>query len=87
MEPGTGKTRVACELVNDVDDIDLVVWVGPLRTIRTEAGIPSVMDEVAKWGGFRAPAVYYGVESIGGSDRIYLELRQRMFYPLRFFTT
>ena len=78
MEPGTGKTRVACELVNDVDDIDLVVWVGPLRTIRTEAGIPSVMDEVAKWGGFRAPAVYYGVESIGGSDRIYLELRQRI---------
>ena len=35
MEPGTGKTRVACELVNEVQDIDLVVWIGPLRTIRT----------------------------------------------------
>lgn len=78
MEPGTGKTRVACELVNEVQDIDLVVWIGPLRTIRTADGIPSVMDEVAKWGGFHAPAVYYGVESIGGSDRIYLELRQRV---------
>jgi len=78
MEPGTGKTRVACELVNEVQDIDLVVWIGPLRTIRTTDGIPSVMDEVAKWGGFRCEAVYYGVESIGGSDRIYLELRQRV---------
>lgn len=78
MEPGTGKTRVACELVNEVPDVDLVVWIGPLRTIRTADGIPSVMDEVAKWGGFHAPAVYYGVESIGGSDRIYLELRQRV---------
>lgn len=78
MEPGTGKTRVACELVNEVPDVDMVVWIGPLRTIRTADGIPSVMDEVNKWGGFRAPAVYYGVESIGGSDRIYLELRQRV---------
>lgn len=76
MEPGTGKTRVACELVNEVADIDLLVWIGPLRTIRTEEGIPSVADEVAKWGGFRCKSVYYGVESIGNSDRIYLELRQ-----------
>ena len=83
MEPGTGKTRVACELVNMVADVDLVVWIGPLRTIRTADGVTSVMDEVAKWGGFRAPAVYYGVESIGGSDRIYLELRQRVLSAKR----
>lgn len=78
MEPGTGKTRVACELVNEVPDIDLVIWAGPLRTIRTEKGIPSVKDEIAKWGGFNADTVYYGVESIGASDRIYMELRQRV---------
>lgn len=28
MEAGTGKTRVACELVNSVPGIDLVIWVG-----------------------------------------------------------
>ena len=78
MEPGTGKTRVACELVNEVPDIDLVVWIGPLRTIRTETGINSVKDEVRKWGGFRSPAIYYGVESISASDRIYLELREHV---------
>ena len=77
MEAGTGKTRVAVELVNDTD-CGLVVWVGPLRTIRTTDGTPSVVDEIAKWGGFKSPAVYYGVESIQASDRIYLELRNIM---------
>lgn len=78
MEPGTGKTRVACELVNAADDTDFVLWVGPLRTIRTESGIASVKDEVAKWGGFKAPVEYVGVESIGGSDRIFMDVRQKV---------
>lgn len=77
MEAGTGKTRVAVELVND-SDCDLVVWVGPLRTIRTEEGVLSVTDEIDKWGGFKAKVVYCGVESIQASDRIYMELRSVM---------
>lgn len=76
MEAGTGKTRVACELINSTSDIDLVVWFGPLRTIKTPDGIPSVKDEIEKWGGLHAPCVFYGVESIGASDRIYLEARR-----------
>lgn len=78
MEPGTGKTRVAVELVNAVHDIDLVVWIGPYRTIHTAYGIPTVMDEIGKWGGFKAETIYYGIESIQSSDRIYLELRSKM---------
>jgi hypothetical protein len=78
MEPGTGKTRAAMELINAVDDVDLVVWIGPLNTIRTPDGVPTVMDEVAKWGGFRCEAVYYGIESIQASDRIYLQLYNRI---------
>lgn len=78
MEPGTGKTRVAVELVNAVHDIDLVVWIGPYHTIHTADGIPTVMDEIGKWGGFNAGAIYYGIESIQSSDRLYLELRSKM---------
>lgn len=73
MEAGTGKTRVAVELVNSTD-CDFVVWVAPLRTIKTQEGVPSVVDEINKWGGFRAESVFYGVESIQASKRIYLEL-------------
>lgn len=67
MEAGTGKTRVAVELVNS-SPCDLVVWVGPLRTIE------NTKIEIARWNGFNAPVVYYGVESISGSERIYNNL-------------
>lgn len=80
MEPGTGKTRVAVELVNEVPDLSLVVWVGPLRSIKPkEKGITSIVDEVNKWGGFRAKEVIYiGVETIGQSDRQYLQLYNKI---------
>ncbi len=78
MEAGTGKTRVAIELVNSVPDVDLVVWVGPLSTIRPKDGLPSIQDEINKWGGFHAEVAFYGIESIQASDRIYLEARNRI---------
>lgn len=77
MEAGTGKTRVACELINSTDT-DLIVWIGPLRTIRTSEGVTSIAEEIAKWGGVRADVYYYGVESISGSERVYLELMERV---------
>lgn len=77
MEAGTGKTRVAVEIANSTD-ADLIVWIGPLRTISPINGLPSVIDEIAKWGGFNAPKTYTGVESIQSSDRIYLDLFARV---------
>ena len=76
MKMGTGKTRVSVELVNAVPDLDLVVWVGPLRSIEPiDKTLPSIKDEIEKWGGFNAKEVIYiGVESIGQSDRKYLQL-------------
>ncbi|MGL5980411.1 MAG: SNF2-related protein [Phocaeicola sp.] len=71
MEAGTGKTRVAIELANSTD-CDLIVWVGPLRTIS------SIKEEVTKWGGFKADSAYYGIESIQGSDRIYFEVMSKL---------
>lgn len=67
MDAGTGKTRVALEIVNN-SPCDAVIWVGPLRTIQ------NTKDEVMKWGGFVIQEHYYGIESIQASDRIYLEL-------------
>ena len=67
MEPGTGKTRTAMMLVDSSPCSD-VVWIGPLRTL------DGIKAEVDKWGGFRMPARYYGVESLSGSDRIYMDL-------------
>lgn len=67
MESGTGKTRVAVELVNG-SPCDGVIWIGPLRTL------DNTRDEVEKWGGFRQFTYYFGVESIQSSDRIYLSV-------------
>lgn len=78
MEPGTGKTRVSCELANTAKDIDLVAWVGPLQTIQPKDGLSSVVDEINKWGGFNADACYTGIESLQSSDRIYLNLYNRI---------
>ena len=75
-----GKTRVALELVNAVSDLDLVVWVALLRTIKPlNDSTCSVIDEVSKWGYFRADSVVFiGVETIQSSDRQYLDLYKRM---------
>lgn len=78
MDTGTGKTRIIIELVNSVPDIDLVLYIAPYGAINTPNEIPSVIDEVNKWGGFHAPVEYVGVESIGMSDRVYLELISKL---------
>lgn len=67
MEPGTGKTRVSMELVEQ-SPCDVVFWIGPLRTL------DNTREEVDKWGGFNVFCHYYGIESIQASDRIYLKL-------------
>lgn len=80
MKMGTGKTRVAVELVNAVPNLDLVVWIGPLRSIKPiDETLPSIKDEIAKWGGFNAKeVVYIGVETIQSSDRQYLQLYKKI---------
>lgn len=80
MKMGTGKTRVTVELVNAVDDLDLVVWVGPLRTINPiDTSIKSIKEEIAKWRGFNCPnVIYIGVETIQSSDRQYLQLYNKI---------
>lgn len=73
MEAGTGKTRVAVEIVRR-SPCDACFWIGALNTIRTREGVPSIKDEVEKWGGMGIPTYYTGIESIQSSDRIWLGL-------------
>lgn len=79
MEAGTGKTRVACELINTTD-ADLVVWFAPLATIRADV---SVCDEVERWRKFGCEVVYVGLESISASDRIFLSVRDKIAGAVR----
>ena len=69
MDAGTGKTKVAIDIVNS-SPCDAVFWFAPLSTIR----LNNIQDEVEKQGGFKIPARYVGIESIGQSDRIYLNV-------------
>ena len=75
MEAGTGKTRIAVEIVRR-SPCDACFWIGPLNTIRTRDGVASVCDEVEKWGGMGIPTSYIGIESLQASDRIWLELME-----------
>ncbi len=72
MEAGTGKTRPVVELTERLNP-DYVLYVAPLRTIKTEDVIESVVYQVNLWGGFGCEHDFVGVESIGMSDRVYLE--------------
>lgn len=69
MEAGTGKTKVAVDIVN-ASPCDFVLWFGPLQTIRQG----HVTAEVEKHGGFKMPSRFVGVESISASERIYLDV-------------
>lgn len=75
MDTGTGKSRTLVELTNSITEVDLVLYIAPFSSINPPAGVDSIVDEINKWGGFYAKTKYVGVESIGSSDRIYLEMR------------
>lgn len=66
MGCGTGKTQTAVMLINSVDNIDSVLWVCPCRTIENLKTELSQCD-------LKYPVEIVGVESIGQSDRIYVE--------------
>ena len=67
MDAGMGKTRVAMEIVS-ASPCDVIVWIAPFRTIH------NLKSEVCKWRGEHRPTHYFGVESIGQSDRIFVQV-------------
>lgn len=77
MEAGTGKTRPVVELTQEQNP-DYVLYIAPYRTIHTEKYEESVVYQVNLWGGFACKHDFVGVESIGLSDRIYLEVISKL---------
>ncbi|WP_228376032.1 SNF2-related protein [Chryseobacterium aquaticum] len=63
-------------MVNAVPEIDLVVWIAPLSSIKPkDHRLPSIKEEIEKWGGFNCQNIIYkGIETIQSSDRAYLEI-------------
>jgi SNF2 family DNA or RNA helicase len=74
MEPGTGKTRVAYNLVNLVKNIDYLLYLAPYRLINSANDNEGIKHEISKCGGFNFHVDYVGIESLSNSDRLYLQL-------------
>lgn len=68
MEMGTGKTKVALDIINSkIHKIDYILWICPF-SIKNE-----IENECKKWyPGLKINII--GCESIGSSDRIYLDI-------------
>ena len=66
MEPGTGKTRAAIELVNS-SQTDYCLFLVPFQTKK------NLKDELHKWH-LTKPYRIEGIESLSNSDRLYIEL-------------
>ena len=67
MKMGSGKTKVAIDLVNNVEDkIDLALFIVPNQTIKT------LEYEIIKWG-LDVPYLIKSYENISQSDKGYLD--------------
>lgn len=66
MEMGTGKTKVALDLVN-YNNVDLLIYVTPFSTI------PNIKNEINKWG-VNCEYAIVGYETISSSDSKYVTL-------------
>lgn len=69
MEPGTGKTRTAIELVKSVES-DYVLWLTPFQTK------DNLRAELAKWGMINVSI--HGIESLSSSDILFLNLTNQL---------
>lgn len=70
MQMGTGKTRVAIELI-DYNKCDLLVYIAPFSTLN------NIEKEFVKWN-LSTPYILIGYETIQASDKKYLELLNKI---------
>lgn len=71
MEPGTGKTRTALELIKS-SQADFVLFMVPYRTRA------NLLTEIKKWDCLNIPYKIAGIQSISSSDGLYIELYNRL---------
>ena len=70
MQMGTGKTKVAIELV-DYNKCDLLVYITPFSTIK------NIEEEFSKWN-LKTPYIIIGYETISSSDKKYSEILSQL---------
>lgn len=70
MKMGTGKTRVAIELV-DYNKCDLLIYVAPFSTLK------NIKEEFIKWK-LKTEYILIGYETISSSDKKYLDLLSKI---------
>jgi len=72
MEMGTGKTKVALDLIKSRQkDFDIVIWIAPASLIREK----SYKAEIEKWSnGLKKNIYYFSIEGVSSSDRKYLDM-------------
>jgi SNF2 family DNA or RNA helicase len=74
--PGTGKTRTAVELIKQVNP-DYVLWFAPFKSVNPKIKNSGIKTEIEKWHKFENIDVV-GIQSVGMSDRIYLEHHRKV---------
>lgn len=72
MDPGTGKTRAAFELVKSAPNLPYVLWVTPFQTKN------NLRIELDKCGELPCEIDIIGVETIGQSDRQYVKIYKKL---------
>ena len=70
MKMGTGKTRVAIELV-DYNKCDLLIYVAPFSTLK------NIEEEFIKWN-LKTEYILIGYETISSSNKKYLDLLSKL---------
>jgi SNF2 family DNA or RNA helicase len=70
MEPGTGKTRSAFEIIKSIPGNPYILWLTPFLTKQ------NLQAELTKWGGLDCEII--GIETISSSDRTYLQLFRKL---------
>lgn len=78
MDAGTGKTLPAYKLVETLQGCDYCLYLAPYRTIHNDLTDENVVREIGKYGGFSMPHDFVGIESLSNSDRIYLQLVNKL---------
>jgi SNF2 family DNA or RNA helicase len=74
MEPGTGKTRTAIELVESVNDAKSYHWLTPCQNKA------NLLNELNKWAKYPYRHSIMGIETLSSSDAQYLHLYNNMSY-------
>ena len=74
MKMGTGKTKVACDLIRlKLRYIDKVIWISPASLLKSRA----YAEEIKRWSGdFFDKISFFTVEGVSKSDVKYLEMRK-----------